>query len=84
MKMEKYKLLCPECLSDNLDELGDGRIKCLDCGHVFEEGEGEDAEEDERQERRENRDETEEREWQDEEDEEEDEDEDFGMAGDLF
>lgn len=84
--MEKagVRMICPECGDENVEEIGNGKLKCLCCGHVFEEGEGEDAEEDERQERRENRDETEEREWQDEEDEEEDEDEDMGMVGGLF
>ena len=61
--------ICPECGSDNVEELEDGRLKCLDCGHKFGEDESEEREEDEE------RDEGEE--WLNNEMEEEDEDEDF-------
>lgn len=66
-------MICPECGSENINELEDGRYKCLDCGHRFGQDEGEEAEGEEREE-------GEESEWEEEERQEEDEDEDFGIA----
>lgn len=70
-------MTCPECGSENIDELEDGRYKCLDCGHKFGQDEGEETEEEEREEGEE------ENEWSENEREEEDEDEDFGLAPDY-
>jgi uncharacterized Zn finger protein len=50
-------MICPLCGSDNTDYIvtkeGESKLMCFDCGHIFDESEGEDEEEEqyEREER---------------------------------
>ena len=72
------EIICPECNSSDVEELLDGRYRCLCCGHKFGEDEGEEREEDEERDEGEEQDE-----WLNNEIEEEEEDDDFGLSGIL-
>jgi ribosomal protein L37AE/L43A len=34
--MEEDKLICPQCGSDELEDLGAGHLQCRACGHEIE------------------------------------------------